>query len=195
VYIVRYADDFVMGFQYEQDARAFREALAERFAKFSLELHPEKTRVIQFGRYACKDRARQGLRPESFDFLGFTHIASQDRHGRFQLRRRTSRKKRRAKLAALKEECRRRRHASVAGQHRWLSRVLTGHYQYYAVPANYKALSLFREEVCKIWYRSLQRRSQTGRWCPAKYASFKKRFPLPLPSIHHPWPSQRFATR
>ena len=121
VYIVRYADDFVMAFQNEQDARAMRKALAERLAQFGLELHPEKTRVIEFGRFAREDRAARGLaKPETFDFLGFTHIAGVSRAGKFQLKRRTSRKKRRAKLARSRKKCERRRHQRVAEQHRWL---------------------------------------------------------------------------
>jgi RNA-directed DNA polymerase len=196
VYIVRYADDFVMGFQREQDARAMRAAVAERFAKFGLELHPEKTRVLQFGRVARHECVRQGLnRPETFDFLGFTHIAGVDRKGRFQLQRRTSRKKRRAKVARLKEECRRRRHEPVVEQHRWLRQVVLGHYRYYAVPTNFRALRQFQRQVSRIWHQSLQRRSQRGRWTEAKRMAFETKFPLPRPQILHLWPDQRFAHR
>jgi group II intron reverse transcriptase/maturase len=191
VYIVRYADDFVIGFQYEQDARAMREALSARLERFGLQLHPEKTRVIQFGRFARGERAKRGLRPESFDFLGFTHIVGLDRGGRFQLSRRTSRKKRRAKLDAVKEECRRRRCEPVPEQQAWLISVLIGHYRYYGVPTNYLAMAQFRDAVASTWHRSLQRRSQKGRWSPARYEAFKARFPLPLPKIYHPWPNQR----
>jgi hypothetical protein len=137
VYIVRYADDFVMGFQREQDALAMREALASRLAEFGLELHPEKTRVLRFGRFARQDGEREGCKhPETFDFLGFTHIAGQDRRGKFQLKRRTSRKKRRAKLEGLREQMRRRRHQPVPMQHAWLSSVIRGHCRYYGVPTN-----------------------------------------------------------
>lgn len=196
VYVVRYADDFVMGFQYEQDAMAMRQAVAERFAEFGLELHPEKTRVIQFGRFARGDRERRGLRkPETFDFLGFTHIASADRRGWFQLKRQTSRKKRRAKIAAVTEECERRRHRLVKEQHAWLTSVLNGHYRYYAVPTNYAALRAFQNAVRRTWHASLQRRSQRGRWTRAQMKAFDERFPLPSPTILHPWPGQRFATR
>jgi group II intron reverse transcriptase/maturase len=196
VYIVRYCDDFVMGFQYEQDARAMHAALAERLAKFGLELHPDKTRVIQFGRFARMNRRERGLgKPETFDFLGFTHIAGLSREGKFQLKRRTSRKKRRAKLAFLKEEIRRRRHHRVVKQHAWLSSVLVGHYRYYGVPTNYAALAQFRHHVSWTWTRSLQRRSQRARWTIAKLRAHEERFPLPLPRIHHPWPTERFATR
>jgi group II intron reverse transcriptase/maturase len=196
MYIVRYADDFVMGFQRQEDAVAMRKALADRLAEHGLEIHPEKTRVIEFGRFAREDRARRGLpKPETFEFLGFVHIAGVDRRGKFQLRRRTSRKKRRAKLARLKEETERRRHYRVADQHAWLSRVLTGHYNYYAVPTNFRALEQFRRAVREMWHRSLQRRSQRGRWTRTRRDAFEQHFPLPWPRIVHPWPNQRFALR
>jgi len=131
MYIVRYADDFVMGFQREEDAHAMREALADRLARFGLELHPDKTRVLQFGRFARQNRERRGSpRPETFEFLGFTHIAGVSRRGAFQLQRRTSRKKRNRKLAELRDEMRRRLHRPVAEQHAWLTSVLRGHYRY-----------------------------------------------------------------
>jgi len=196
VYVVRYADDLVVGFQKEQDALAMHTALAERLAKFGLELHPEKTRVIEFGRFASGDRARRRLgKPETFEFLGFVHIAGLSRDGKFQLMRRTSRKKRRAKLARLKEETERRRHFRVVEQHAWLSRVLEGHYRYYGVPTNYRSLAQFRRTVAWMWHRSLQRRSQRGRWNRERWKAFEQRFPLPSPRIHHPWPTQRFALR
>jgi len=191
VYFVRYADDFVMGFQYEEDARAMREALADRLAKFGLELHPDKTRVLQFGRFARQNRERDGSsRPETFDFLGFTHIAGLDRRGRFLLKRRTSRKKRTAKLAKLSEEMRRRRHHAVAQQYAWLSSVLVGHYRYYGVPTNASAMASFRERVRCGWQRQLQRRSQRGRWTAAQKVRHGQRWLLPMPRIHHPWPGR-----
>jgi hypothetical protein len=196
VYLVRYADDFVMGFQHEQDARAMHAALVARLAKFGLELHPNKTRVLQFGRVACEARQRHGLpKPETFEFLGFTHIAGQSRRGGFQLKRRTSRKKRRAGLARIKVECQRRRHAPVVEQHAWLTRVLHGHYRYYGVPTNSRALDQVRYHIEEMWHRSLQRRSQRGRWTVEERQAFARRFPLPRPRIHHPWPTQRFAAR
>lgn len=196
MYVVRYADDFVMAFQKEQDAVAMRKALDERMAHFALKLHPQKTRVIEFGRFARESRAGRGLaKPETFDFLGFTHIAGTSRAGKFQLKRRTSRKKRRAKLARLTEESERRRHQAVAEQHRWLCSVLVGHYRYYAVPSNLSALAQFRHAASRIWHQSLQRRSQRARWNHERYAAFERRFPLPLPRILHPWPSTRFALR
>jgi RNA-directed DNA polymerase len=196
VYIVRYADDFVMGFQKEQDARAMRTALADRFASFGLELHPEKTRVLQFGRFAREDRKRLGLeKPETFDFLGLTHIVGMTREGKFQLWRHTSRKKRQGKLSRLKEECEWRRHQPVAEQHRWLSSVLRGHYRYYGVPTNERAMESFRSAIKAMWHRSLQRRGQRRWWTVAKSRRHERRFLLPLPQIHHPWPHVRFASR
>jgi group II intron reverse transcriptase/maturase len=194
VYFVRYADDFVMGFQHEQDARAMHEALASRLAAFGLELHPDKTRVIRFGRFARKDCERDGrTKPETFDFLGFTHICGRSRAGRFQLQRRTSKKKRRAKLAELRGEIRRRRHEVVGQQYRWLRSVLEGHARYYGVPTNKRALASFRNDLQGAWYRSLQRRSQRARWKKKDYERMNKRYPLPSPRICHPWPDQRFA--
>lgn len=196
VYYVRYADDFVMGFQFEQDARVMRAALAERLAMFGLELHPEKTRVIRFGRYARQDSRRDGrIRPETFDFLGFTHIAGRNRAGRFALRRRTSRKKRKTKLAALHEEIRRRVHQREHEQHAWLCSVLRGHFAYYGVPGNIRALQSFRRDIETHWHRRLQRRSQRGRWNADDYSNFRKRRPLPPAHITHPWPTIRFACR
>ena len=196
MYVVRYADDVVMGFQREQDTLGMREALAARLLKFGLELHAEKTRVLEFGRFARQKVRRRGLhKPETFDFLGFTHIVSENRREGFQLKRHTSRKKRRAKLAELQEECRRRRHHRVSEQHSWLSAVLQGHYRYYAVPTNSQALNAFRHAVETMWHRSLQRRSQKARWTKMKRRAFVQRFPLPSPRILHPWPAQRFALR
>ena len=196
VYVVRYADDFVMAFQYEQDARAMHQALAARMVQFGLELHPGKTRVLRFGRFAAQNQQERGLgKPETFDFLGFTHIAGRSRQGAFQLLRRTSRKKRRAKLASLKGEMRERRHHEEAEQYAWLSKVLVGHYRYYGVPSNFRALACFRHQVAMSWYRSLQRRSQRAKWNVAKLRTFQARFPLPQPRICHPWPEQRFAVR
>jgi RNA-directed DNA polymerase len=195
VYIVRYCDDFVMGFQYEQDARAMREALAGRFAEFGLELHPEKTRVIRFGRFAVRDCARDGReRPETFEFLGFTHIYGRAPDGRPRYIRRTSRKKRMRKLAELSEEIRSRRHKPVVEQYRWLNSVLRGHYQYYGVPGNYRALKSFRSRVRRCWHEALQRRSQRARWNEERLERFDATFPLVTPRIVHPWPQQRFAS-
>lgn len=196
MYIVRFADDFVMAFQREQDAVAMRKALAERMAHFGLELHPDKTRVIQFGRFAREDRMKRGLpKPETFDFLGFTHIADVDRQGRFRLKRRTSRKKKRAKLASLREEIRRRRHDPVVQQHRYLCAVLRGHERYYGVPLNLNAMRSFHRSVERCWHSVLQRRSQRSKWTQTQRKNFETRYPLPSPRVHHPWPEKRFADR
>ena len=195
MYVVRYADDLVMAFQKEQDATAMQRVLARRLADFGLKLHPQKTRVIEFGRFARESRARRGLaKPETFDFLGFTHIAGISREGKFQLKRRTSRKKRRAKLAQLKEEIERRRHDPVKEQHAWLSQVLNGHYRYYGVPTNAPGIDLVCRRVWTMWHRSLARRSQR-RWSIARQQLFDAHFPLPQPRIYHPWPTNRFALR
>jgi group II intron reverse transcriptase/maturase len=196
VYFVRYADDLVAAFQDGEDANLMRQALAERLEKFGLKLHPEKTRVLQFGRFARRERERRGLgKPETFEFLGFTHIAGASRQGKFQLRRRTSRKKRRAAQARIKEEIERRRHDPVPVQHEWLCSVLRGHYGYYAVPTNSPALQQFRWCVRGAWFRSLQRRSQRGHWTRTQRTALGNRFPLPSPRILHPWPDARFAVR
>ena len=196
VYFVRYADDFVVGLRDGRDAMSLRRAVDARLAKFGLALHPDKTRVIRFGRFAREDRGRSGLgKPETFEFLGFVHIAGTDQRGSFQLRRHTSKKKMRASLARIKETCARRRHWPVVEQHAWLQRVLRGHDQYYAVPTNTGALELFHDRVEWTWHRALQRRSQRGRWNAAHAARFRARFPFPSPRILHPWPTDRFHAR
>ena len=184
VYIVRYADDFVMGFQDESDARTMRSALTDRLAKFGLELHADKTRVLRFGRFARRDSALDGReRPETFDFLGFTHICALDPQGRYRLLRRTSKKKRKAKLAELREEMRRRRHHPIAEQHRWLCAVLRGHYGYYGVPGNFEALRSFHWAIWRSWRAGLQRRSQRARWNLEQRKRHDRRFPLLPPRI------------
>jgi group II intron reverse transcriptase/maturase len=194
VRLVRYADDLVICFQHEQDAFAMHTALAERLAKFSLELHPEKTRLLRFGRFAQRDSVLDGRkRPETFDFLGFTHICARDPDGKFRLVRRTSRRKRTAKLAALKEEIERRKHHRVVEQHAWLNQVLRGHYNYYGVPGNFRALASFRHQVRYSWHRALQRRSQRARWTQAKHGAFDARFPLPRARLTHAHPLARFS--
>jgi RNA-directed DNA polymerase len=196
VIVVRYADDFVLGFREEADARRCLSDLRERFAKFGLELHPDKTRLIEFGRFAQKTRARRNdSPPETFDFLGFTHICGTTRQGKFALHRRTSRKKFQAKVNEVKEELRRRRHDDLAETGTWLKRVFAGWCQYYAVPGNYERLNQFRQALCRHWLRTLRRRSQrAGRrlqW--AQLNHFAKRW-LPTPKILHPYPNVRFRT-
>jgi group II intron reverse transcriptase/maturase len=194
VYIVRFADDLVMGFQFEQDARAMHAAMAERLATFALKLHPEKTRVIRFGRFAQRDCTLDGrTRPETFDFLGFTHICAESSEKKFRLVRRTSRKKRTAKLAALAEQIGRRKHDPIAEQHQWLSRVLRGHFQYYGVPGNLPALASYRYQVRRTWHRALQRRSQRAAWSRRKLDAIDARFQLPRALITQPHPLARFS--
>ena len=188
----RFADDYVAGFEHREDAERFLADLRDRFAKFSLELHPEKTRLIEFGRFAARGRARRGdSKPETFEFLGLTHICAKNRHGRFKLRRVTSKKKMRAKLRSVKTEMRRRMHHPIPEQGRWLASVLAGHYRYYAVPDNSQALRAFRTQVIRHWRRSLSRRSQKGHITWERMWRLADRW-LPEPRILHPWPVVRF---
>jgi group II intron reverse transcriptase/maturase len=191
----RFADDYVAGFEHREDAERFLADLRERFAKFGLELHPEKTRLIEFGRFAVRDRQRRGdAKPETFEFLGFTHICGKDRHGRFKLTRITSKKKMRAKLHEVKTEMRRRMHHPIPEQGRWLARVLAGHYNYYAVPDNSKALRAFRFRVIWHWRQALRLRSQKSRIAWERVRRLAARW-LPRPRILQPWPSVRFDAR
>ncbi|MGI8307544.1 group II intron reverse transcriptase/maturase [Saccharopolyspora hattusasensis] len=195
VIIVRWADDFIVGFEYRQDAERFLGELRERFAKFGLELHPEKTRLIEFGRFAAGNRRKQGLgKPETFDFLGFTHICGKTRTGRFGLRRFTISKRLRAKHGEVKTELMRRRHLSVPEQSTWLASVVRGHFAYYAVPGNSAAVNDFRDQVTRHWYRALRRRSQRTRLTWERMNRLANRW-LPQARITHPWPSERFAAR
>jgi group II intron reverse transcriptase/maturase len=191
VIIVRYADDFVMGFQYADDARRMLAALKERMAKFQLTLHEEKTRLIEFGRLPALDHQRRGQkRLSTFAFLGFTHYSGWTRDGRFVLKRKTQSKRLTTKLKSLREQARIRRHAPVAEQHRWLCQVLRGHYVYYGLPSNFQALHAFHEQVRLLWFRSLRRRSQR-RLTWEGYNVLLQRFPLPTPRITHPCEGRR----
>lgn len=190
VIVVRFADDFVMGFQHRHEAEQFLVELRERFAKFGLELHPDKTRLIEFGRFAAENRQRRGeSKPETFDFLGFTHACSTTRRGKFAVRRLTMKKKVRAKLAELKVELRRRMHHPVPEQGAYLRSVLAGHYRYYGVPNNAPRMQAFARRVGRIWMRTLRRRSQKHRLTRERQ---RRLFGLlPPPHICHPWPHQR----
>jgi group II intron reverse transcriptase/maturase len=196
VIFVRFADDYVAGFEHRDDAERFLRDLRERLAKFALELAPEKTRLIEFGRFAAQRRAGRGLRkPETFEFLGLTHICAKDRHGRFKLKRITGKKRMRAKLREVKTELMRRRHLPIPDQGRWLASVLRGHYNYYAVPDNSEALRGFRYRVVRHWLRALRRRSQrTRRLNWDRMRRLAERW-LPQPRILHPWPTLRFDAR
>jgi RNA-directed DNA polymerase len=193
--VVRYADDTVVGFEHRSDAERFLAELRDRLAAFALDLHPDKTRLIEFGRHAAHDRAGRGEgKPETFDFLGFTHICSRTRRGGFQLARHTRRDRKRAKLLEIKEELRRRWHQDVAEQGRWLAGVIRGYFAYHAVPTNSRALAAFRHHVVDLWRRAVRRRSQRDRTTWADIDRLAARY-LPRPRITHLWPSQRFRVR
>ena len=193
--VVRFADDYVVGFERRGDAERFLADLRERFAQFALELHPDKTRLIEFGRFAAQQRERRGEgKPETFEFLGFTHICGKSRSGRFMLQRNTSKKKMRAKLTSVKTEMRRRMHAPIPDQGRWLARVLVGHYNYYAVPGNTAALRGYRRAIERLWRAALGRRSQKGYVTWERLNRLAERW-LPQPRILHPWPQARFDAK
>ena len=191
--VVRFADDFIVGFEHQRDAELFLVELRERFAKFNLELHPEKTRLIQFGRFAARDRAARGLdKPETFDFLGFTHICAKSRGGRFMLKRITISKRMRSKLHEVKDQLHHGRHRPVPEQGRWLASVVRGHIAYYAVPGNIQAARAFRDQAIRHWFKALRRRSQRHRLNWVRISRLAARW-LPPARIMHPWPSIRFA--
>jgi group II intron reverse transcriptase/maturase len=193
--IVRYADDFIVGFQHESDAKRFLDALRERLAEFALSLHPEKTRLIEFGRYAAQNRKRRGLgKPETFNFLGFIFICGKSRRGGFLIKRKTRRDRMRAKLKAVSQEMRRRMHHSLPSVGKWLGHVVKGYFNYHAVPTNIRALRTFRDEIVRRWRRTLCRRSDKG---DIPWNGMKKLADdwLPQPHILHPWPNRRFAVR
>jgi group II intron reverse transcriptase/maturase len=192
VIIVRYADDFVMGFQSKAEAERFLRELRERFEQFHLALHPEKTRLIEFGRYAAAMRKKRGeRRPETFDFLGFTHICDVTRKsGKFIVLRQTMRTRLRAKLAEIKEELRRRRHDPVAQTGAWLRAVVGGYYRYHAVPRNYPTMKSFYKAVGRLWRAALQRRSHKARLTWDRMLTLINRW-LPTPRILHPYPEYR----
>jgi group II intron reverse transcriptase/maturase len=193
--IVRYADDIIVGFQHEADARRFLEAMRERLGKFALTLHPDKTRLIEFGRFAAANRRQRGLgKPETFNFLGFTFICGKSRKGGFLILRKTRADRMRAKLKEIKEGLRRHMHRTIGEQGRWLKQVVAGYFQYFAVPTNTRALGAFRYLVIDLWRRTLRRRSQRDR---TTWARMKRpvRDLIPVLSILHPWPDKRFAAR
>jgi len=195
VIIVRFADDFIVGFEHRDDANRFHDDLRERFAKFALELHAEKTRLIEFGRFAAHDRKARGLgRPETFAFLGFTHICGKTRDERFALKRITASKRMRAKLRAVKDELKRRRHLPIPVQGKWLGSVVRGHLAYYAVPGNIDAVAAFRDQAIRHWYKALRRRSQRTRLNWERMHRLASRW-LPPAHIQHPFPDARFDAR
>ncbi len=194
VIIVRWADDFVMGFQYRDDAEKFLKDLQGRFRKYSLELHPEKTRLIRFGRFASEDGKRKDGRrkPETFNFLGFTHYCGVSREGKFKVKRKTMRKRFTAKLHEIKTELRKRMHQAIYDQGSWLRSVVRGYFAYHAIPDNGTAIGAFRYRVTELWYRILRKRSQRNRMTWERMARIVALW-LPPARISHPWPEQRFA--
>ncbi len=194
VIAVRYADDIVVGFQSKADADQFRAELAERFRKFSLELHPDKTRLIEFGPFAARNRKRHGEgKPETFDFLGFTHICGKKRsNGYYTVLRQTIRKRLQAKLNAVKSELRLRMHAPIQDTGKWLRSVVSGHFRYYGVPMNSAALSLFRHRIGWLWHRALSRRSQNGRLRWNRMRRLIDHW-LPPVRVYHPFPLRRMG--
>ncbi|HEX8936016.1 MAG TPA: group II intron reverse transcriptase/maturase, partial [Pseudonocardiaceae bacterium] len=195
VIIVRWADDFIVGFEYQEDAQRFLTALRERFARFGLELHPDKTRLIEFGRHAAWRRAARGLgKPETFDFLGFTHLCGESKKGRFWLRRITIAKRMRTKLREVNDQLKRRRHQPIPEQGRWLASVVRGHRAYYAVPGNTDAVAAFRTQATRYWHKALRRRSQRTRINWERMNRLANRW-LPPARVMHPFPEVRFAAR
>jgi group II intron reverse transcriptase/maturase len=193
VIIVRFADDFIVGFQHQDDAERFLGQLRGRLAGFALELHPDKTRLIEFGPHAARNRKARGEgKPETFTFLGFRHIARLSRGGRFWVQRVTDKKKMTAKLKQVGSELMRRRHLPVPEQGRWLASVIAGHQAYYAVPGNAKAVRQFREQAIRHWRHALRRRSQRNRVTWERMKRTATRY-LPKTKIMHPWPDTRFA--
>jgi RNA-directed DNA polymerase len=194
VIIVRFADDIVLGFQRKADADQFRAELTERMRKFHLELHPEKTRLLEFGPFANDNRQKRGEgKPETFNFLGFTHICAKKRsNGRYTVLRQTIRKRLQTKLNEVKAELQRRMHEPIPDQGKWLQAVVGGHIRYYGVPMNQPALRLFRFQVGRLWHRALSRRSQNGRVLWDRMRRLITRW-LPFPSICHPYPLRRMG--
>ncbi|WP_437409483.1 group II intron reverse transcriptase/maturase [Sinorhizobium meliloti] len=191
--IVRYADDVIVGFEHEDDVRRFLDAMRVRLEEFALSLHPDKTRLIEFGRFVAVDRKRRGLgKPETFAFLGFTFICGKSRKGRFQVRWKTRGDRMRAKLKDIKVELRRRMHWPIPKQGKWLEQLVKGHFGYFAVPTNIRALTAFRYRVIDLWRRSLRRRSQKDDATWERIAELAND-DLPKPCNLHPWPSVRFA--
>jgi RNA-directed DNA polymerase len=195
VIIVRYADDFVVGFEYEADARRFWDALRARLEEFALSLHPDKTRLIEFGRHAADRRTRAGLgKPETFKFLGFVFICGKTRRGKFLVHRKSRRDRMQAKLKEVKKELRKRMHQPIPEQGRWLAQVVRGYFAYHAVPTNRASISAFRRYVIRLWHRTLRRRSQKDRF-PWERMPRLADYWLPQPHNFHPWPHVRFAVK
>ena len=193
--MVRYADDLIVGFEHESEARRFLDAMRDRLREFSLSLHPDKTRLIEFGRHAAANRRRRGLgKPETFKFLGFVIMCGKSRRGRFLIKRKSRRDRMATRLRAIKEELRQRRHRPIPETGKWLAQVVAGYFAYHAVPTNGPAIGAFRYYVILLWHRALSRRSQRAQVTWARMTRLADDF-LPKPHILHPWPSDRFAVR
>ena len=193
IIMVRYADDIIVGFRYQHEAERFLREMEERFGKFSLELHREKTRLIEFGRFAAERRKEKGTgKPETFNFLGFTHICGRSRRGKFMVLRKTDADRMRNKVQEIKRILRERMHWSIQDVGQWLKVVLTGHYRYYGVPRNGKMLSRFRWIVMKLWLKTLRRRSQKHRITWKRMYEIGEQW-LPKPFISHPYPMERLC--
>ena len=183
----------VFGFERREDAEAFLAAMRERLALFGLTLHPDKTRLIEFGRFAAKNRKQRGIgKPETFDFLGFTHCCSKTRKGDFKILRLTIKERLRATLAAIREKLKRKRHEPIGQVGAWLTKVMRGYFNYHAVPDNLRRLAGFRYEVCRAWLEQLRRRSQKDKMTQTRFGCLAKKY-LPYPHRAHPYPSARFA--
>lgn len=197
VYIIRFADDFVIGFEHHSDAQQLLKDLHERLGRFGLELHPDKTRLIEFGRKAARSRASRGdKKPETFNFLGFTHICAQTRQsGAFTVWRKTIGKRMRSKIKAIRQKLKWERHKPLDEQGRMLRQIVTGHNQYFGVPNNWHAISRFAWEIGKAWYAALRRRSQKARKLTWKTMQKLITKWIPKPRITHPWPTDRFRRR
>ncbi len=196
VIIVRYADDAVMGFQHREEAERFLEQLRERLAKFGLELHPEKTRLIEFGRYAAERRNKRGKgKPETFKFLGFTHICGKNpKTGYFTVKRKTIGKRMTAKLKDIYRQLRKRMHTATEDTVQWLRSVVRGYFQFHAIPGNEARLRAFRNDVLRLWLRQLRRRSQRSRWTWERFVERLGAL-LPVVQVLHPYPDARFDAR
>ena len=196
VIVVRYADDFVMGFEAQGDAERFLRELRSRLEQFGLQLHPEKTRLIEFGRYAAERRKQRGEgKPETFNFLGFTHFCGTTRQGAFTIKRKSIAKRMRAKLQAIKQQLKQRMHCKVKETGRWLASVVRGWLSYFAVPGNINCLDEFCTQVERLWLRTLRRRSQKGRgWTWQRFKRLKQRW-IPKAQILHPYPEARFNVK
>jgi RNA-directed DNA polymerase len=193
VIIVRFADDFVAGFQHRQEAERFQKELGERFAQFGLKLHPEKTRLIEFGRFAMQNARTRGQgKPETFNFLGFTHCCGQTRKGQFTVIRKTMRQRMLKKLKAVSEELRRRRHEPVPDQGRYVRAVVQGHFNYFGVPFNSPAIHAFRHQVIRRWHQWLYRRSQRASVTWERMKRYTARW-VPAAVLVHPYPAARFG--